>query len=358
MQQPHRILVIFTGGTIGCRPPDSEGVLNGAAAPAKKTWQDYYLLSHFAQQNPALAGSIRFDVMEPLFVLSENMTLGGWNTLVRALQGVRFEDYDGIVITHGSDTLAYTACLLDVLLAGAGLPVVLVASGHELHHPRANGHLNFRHSVEYICAKGRPGVYVFYSYDLHKTAVYPGRTILPSEAFRDVYANFDGAEYGCFTEDGMQYAGGPAPAGPAREPLLGRVGTLEGGVLLVRPYVGLNYRSLCLDGARAVAHGVYHSFTACVDTPDADSSVLTLWQMCKARGVPLFIAPFSAALLGDEGAARYASTHALLRHRGDGVEFVPNASLEYTYTRLMVGCSLYKEAKNLLNFMQPDGIFA
>ena len=63
---------------------------------------------------------------EPLSILSENLTVDHWNRLLDTLRPVLREGraaYEGIILTHGTDTLAYTAALLDQLLAGTPLPV-------------------------------------------------------------------------------------------------------------------------------------------------------------------------------------------------------------------------------------------
>lgn len=114
----------FYGGTIGSAP--------GADGLAPDGHTARLLLQLFASRRPTpLTDIVEWTISEPLSILSENITPTHWNRLLGALQPVLREcssAYEGIVITHGTDTLAYTAALLDQRLAGVSLPIVLVSS--------------------------------------------------------------------------------------------------------------------------------------------------------------------------------------------------------------------------------------
>lgn len=95
-----KILVVLTGGTIGSRV--SEKIINVNSAAAYnliKLYQDKY------------GTDIEFEVIQPMNILSENLIPSYWITLYDCLDKVEFNAYDGIIITHGSDTLAYTAAM-------------------------------------------------------------------------------------------------------------------------------------------------------------------------------------------------------------------------------------------------------
>ena len=91
------ILVIFTGGTIGSRLNEDEGVIcAGHEAP-------YNLIENYVDN-----GTVSFCTMEPYKILSENLAAGNIEMLVNLIQ-VHYKNYDGIIVTHGTDTLQYTA---------------------------------------------------------------------------------------------------------------------------------------------------------------------------------------------------------------------------------------------------------
>lgn len=106
-----RIRVIYTGGTIGMLP-SSEGY---APAPA-------YLQQQLQNLYPGLS------VLEysPLLDSSE-MTPALWNRIAADI-AADYDDYDGFVVLHGTDTMAYTAAALSYMLENLGKPVVVTGS--------------------------------------------------------------------------------------------------------------------------------------------------------------------------------------------------------------------------------------
>ena len=117
-----RICLLFTGGTIamtqtegGLRPPDAPLNFREAMPELEK------LYLYFDEQ-PQLAG---YDVL--FNIDSSNMTPAHWQQIARAVYA-RLPEYDGFVITHGTDTMPYTAAALAFMLRGLNKPVVLTGS--------------------------------------------------------------------------------------------------------------------------------------------------------------------------------------------------------------------------------------
>ena len=107
-----KILVVFTGGTIGCvrkgevLSPDNE---------QKDMLRQMYLDTY---------GDVDFDTAEPYTVLSENLEGCHMNRLADCLQSYDLNSYDGIVVTHGTDTLQYTSAFLAYIFDGLNVPIV------------------------------------------------------------------------------------------------------------------------------------------------------------------------------------------------------------------------------------------
>jgi len=344
-----RILVIFTGGTIGCAPPDGDAVLGvGAGGADAGDWRSYYLLTSFMEKSKSeYRDGVTFDVMSPLNVLSENMTVAKWAVLVKALKGVDFSPYDGVVITHGSDTLAYTASFLGILLSGAGLPIVLVAANKNLYDPLTNGHQNFNAALDFIRRANSPGVYASYSYDREKTVIYLGTRIKQSNAYIDRYESTDGVDFGMVRNGRFIKTCNIAPVPYRGESILGGLKGLKSSVMLIQPYVGLDYSMIVFDKSRlrAVLHTIYHSFTACTDE-DGPSSILYLDRLCAENGIPLYVASFSELLL--RGHERYESTEAMLR---SNISFLCGHSIECSYAKLLIAVNLYDDADRINGFL-------
>ncbi|MBQ2686308.1 MAG: asparaginase [Clostridia bacterium] len=78
--------------------------------------------------------------LEPL-IDSSNMSVSGWNKIAREVAD-RYDAYDGFVILHGTDTMAYTASALSFMLDGLSKPVILTGSQIPLCEVRSDGRDN------------------------------------------------------------------------------------------------------------------------------------------------------------------------------------------------------------------------
>ena len=113
-----RILIIYTGGTIGMTRTEH------GYAPQKEAF--HALL----RQIPELVTPVMpaWDIvdMEPLLD-SSNITVLEWNTIGEIIR-LHYPDYDGFVVLHGTDTMAYTASALSFMLRKNNKPVILTGS--------------------------------------------------------------------------------------------------------------------------------------------------------------------------------------------------------------------------------------
>jgi len=113
-----RIYIAYTGGTVGMRAT-ADGF---APAPG-------YLQTRLAAM-PELAAagmpSWTLREYEPLLD-SANMTPDEWLAMARDI-AARYDDYDGFIVLHGTDTMAYTASALAFMLEGLAKPVIVTGS--------------------------------------------------------------------------------------------------------------------------------------------------------------------------------------------------------------------------------------
>jgi L-asparaginase/Glu-tRNA(Gln) amidotransferase subunit D len=334
-----RILVVFTGGTIGSQITEKQAI-------DVSRGRTRLLLAQYADRGPLPAS---FDVLEPLNILSENATPNDWNTLVRAIRDVDVTSYDGIVVTHGTDTLAYASAALSFALHDVPIPLVMVASNHPLDDVRANGFHNFCDAVRLIHAGVAPGVYVTYVNPDGRHLVHHGARLTDATPlahyFRSIghseFAEFRGGRLVALTDDdpgAMAGPGDPAVAWSRAE----RGDAFSGTVLLVRPYPGLDYRRLDLHGVDAVVHDLYHSGTACVVPEPAQLSLAAFAQRCAEARVPLFVAPWPA------GASLYESSHSLME---EGAVSLVLMAASAAYAKVMRGLGLDLEGAALRAFV-------
>lgn len=359
-----RILTIFTGGTIGCAPPKADGskdILKNNKPVLNKTWKDYFLIADYVKryEKNALAKNIVFDTLEPMQTLSENMTIGKWNILLDVLKKIDFDKYDGIILTHGTDTLAYTSSMVGILLQHIKIPFIIVSSNEHLWHTQTNGHKNFEDAVNFICTKKYRGTFVFYSYDLSKTIVYLGTKIKQPQAFIDKYESVDGINFG-YILDGKFFKNDDGnnidnflqknPTDIKSENILLKIKELDNCVLLLTPYVGMDYSLYNLkSGIKAILHATYHSFTFCIEN-DSDKmlSIKEFNNQCKKFNIQLYISPFDSRLLKDN-AAMYPSTKIMLQ---SGAKFITGVSLECSYAMLLIAYSIFDDIKQIEEFLE------
>ena len=139
-----KILLLTTGGTIASVPTE-EGL-----APAAHG-DDF----SFLRELP-----LEFDLrVRDLFQLdSSNIQPEEWQRIARTV-AEEYHSCDGIVLTHGTDTMAYTAAALSFMLHGLPVPLVVTGSQLPLTHLLTDGVENLRCAFAMACT-GRPGVYV------------------------------------------------------------------------------------------------------------------------------------------------------------------------------------------------------
>ena len=117
-----RLLLLATGGTI-CLPAHRGGACPGLDGEALTDLLPSGVL-----------GRYEITVRDILQMDSSNIQPEEWQIIARHVFDSRTE-YDGIVITHGTDTMAYTASVLSFMLQGIELPVVLTGSQLPIEHP-------------------------------------------------------------------------------------------------------------------------------------------------------------------------------------------------------------------------------
>lgn len=143
-----KILIITTGGTLasakgkeGLEPElDSQGIF--ANMEGITNYFDVGFLDLFSLD-------------------SSNIQPEEWQQLARVIFE-RYRDYDGIVVIHGTDTMAYTASALSFMLPGIPLPVVLTGSQLSILNPIADAVENCRCAVN-MAGSGVPGVFVAFN---------------------------------------------------------------------------------------------------------------------------------------------------------------------------------------------------
>lgn len=329
------ILVVFTGGTIGSIA--SEGTIKpDEAAP-------FQLIAEYQRRDPN-ANDIHFKTIQPIRILSENLAPPVWKILIEAIEAEQPEQYDGIIVTHGTDTLAYTAAALGFYFHGLARPMLLVSSNYPLAHPKANGVGNFICAVEFILNVKDPGVFVPYRNPRQTTQVHRGVRLASSPQLSgdffsvrgQSYLEFDGHR---FSRPGLSLVKPQTAQPPLKAEFSGRI-------LLLKPYPGLDYSHINLDRVDAVLHDLYHSGTACTTERWGENhSLLEFISRCRQQGIEVYLAP---ALKSPDA---YESTRFLLT---EGAQMIWNISIEAAYVKLMLAYGNFDDPRRILEFIERD----
>ncbi len=140
------VLLIYTGGTIGMRQDPDDQTLKP------------FDFSQILQEVPELgkfAISIDSYTFNPL-IDSSDVEPAFWQALASLIQS-RYDSYDGFVVLHGTDTMAYSASALSFMLENLAKPVVFTGSQLPIGVPRTDGKENLISAIEIASAKDPDG---------------------------------------------------------------------------------------------------------------------------------------------------------------------------------------------------------
>ncbi len=146
LREKSSILLIYTGGTIGMKEDPTIGAL---------TPFDFSQILEEVPELSKFAYKIDSHTFSPL-IDSSDVESSLWTDLV-ALIEEKYDDYDGFVILHGTDTMAYSASVLSFMLENLTKPVIFTGSQLPIGTPRTDGKENLISAVEIAAAKDEDG---------------------------------------------------------------------------------------------------------------------------------------------------------------------------------------------------------
>lgn len=139
-----RICIIYTGGTIGMVPSENGYIPNSSS----------FLANLSAIPDLGYPDAPQWEVVEfsPLLD-SSNIAVEEWNQIGRTI-AQRYDDFDGFVVLHGTDTMAYSASALSFMLENLQKPVIFTGAQIPLCQMRSDGRENIVNSLV-IAASGQ-----------------------------------------------------------------------------------------------------------------------------------------------------------------------------------------------------------
>ncbi|MDO4622790.1 MAG: asparaginase [Eubacteriales bacterium] len=143
-----KILILNTGGTLS-----STLTKNGLAPGLGR--------EDILRDLEWVSGNIHIDFEDIYSLDSANIGPEDWKNIAVKVRE-NYEAYSGIVIIHGTDTMAYTASMLTWMLQNVPIPVVLTGSQLSIEHPVADALENCRLAIQ-MAASGYPGVFIAFN---------------------------------------------------------------------------------------------------------------------------------------------------------------------------------------------------
>lgn len=328
-----KITVLFTGGTIGSKVENDGYISLDKQNPYKLL--DMYQKSY--QKNMEI-----FDTEEPFCILSENMNVEYLNHLILCVKKILEEGMaEGIIITHGTDTLPYTAAILSYVFGTECIPIVLVSSDFPLEDDRANGLVNFKYAVDFIENGYGRGVFACYCNQGEFPLIHRGTRLLeyiPYTAFiQSIKDSYYGKYKGNLYEKNVSYDSKSA---------LGRecYGHMDikkyqlcknsGEIIWIHSYVGMYYPNIT-EKTKAVLYNSYHSGTICIS-----GELKEFVNQAKIHKVPVFV----IGIAGDE-----KNYETVKQYEELGIQILPGISPVAAYCKLWLALS---DGQNLWQAME------
>jgi glutamyl-tRNA(Gln) amidotransferase subunit D len=198
-----RVLVLGTGGTIASRID----YRTGAVTPAVSAEELHALI-------PELSDIAKIEPEILFNVFSENVKPSHWSTLARRIRKAVEEGFNGVVVTHGTDTLGYTSAALSFALEKVPIPVLVVGAQRSSDRPSSDATLNLIGGVSVAASAGFAGVYVAMHADEsdEKIAIHRGTRVRKSHTSRrDAFQSVGVPLAAVWGRDGIELVDGGLP---------------------------------------------------------------------------------------------------------------------------------------------------
>lgn len=318
-----KILFIFTGGTIG-------STLTGGVISTDEK-KPYKIVSAYKEK---FGIDFEYDTLEPYTELSENNTGAHLSMLTKCVKDNLKKGYDGIIVTHGTDTLQYTSAAIGYAIGSDTVPVCIVSANRPIDNEKSNGLDNLHGAVRFIECKGGKGAFTVYRNDEEdEIFVHRATRLLAGVAFSDFIGSIYRKHYGYFDREynfikNEKYKQADDETAPLDFSLLDD----ESKKIAVLPsYTGASYPHIPRR-VRYIIINTYHSGTLNTKSSYARKFFIKM----KRRKVSVF-----ASGIGD--GAEYASATEFSRLGIIGVKDISPVSL---YIKLWALSSNKRDVKN------------
>lgn len=282
----NRICVIFTGGTIGsCSKGGTVGLKNEHKSALIEKYTARY------------GQSVQFDELRPLNILSENVQPSDLEKMADCVRGVDTDKYDGIILTHGTDTLCFTANLFSQIFCDLPVPLVFVSALYPLDDDRSRGVENFAGAVTFIKSAGFGGVFVSFQNYNESCKIHLASRLVSATQISGEYDSILKVHFGEIVDNRFIY--NKNVCNPTFEQLKATrkvcpAQRLCMDMLTIQAHSLLNFDFYRFNDKKpkAIMVQLYHSGTVCTEGEEANFKKFLVY--CKNVGIPVVIAPIDS----------------------------------------------------------------
>jgi L-asparaginase len=279
----NKICVVFTGGTIGSY---SEGGIVGLRKESKSL-----LIERYLEKFPS---DVQFDELRPLNILSENVQPCDLEIMADCVRGIDKDEYDGIIITHGTDTLCFTVNLFSQLFCDIKIPVVFVSALYPLDDSRSNGLDNFKGAVDFIRYADYGGVFVSFKNTDENVKIHLASRLISAVQINGAYDSLLKIHFGEMIDGKFVY--NDHKYNPKESELKEERGGCECqklcmDLVTIQAHALLNFDMYRFTDVKpkAVIVQLYHSGTVC--TRGQQTNFKNFLSYCKERNIQVVIGP-------------------------------------------------------------------
>ena len=266
-----KILVVHTGGTISCKTENGLLVPHNDITP---------ILSNLSKEMKG----IRFSHRHLCSILSETLNGKRLTKIMRCVKRAADSGkYDGIIVTHGSDTAVYTAAALSYVLGASSVPCVLVCADLPLTDPLSSGHANLRAAVSVIADQTANGVFAVYPLDNGDVGVHRGSRLIQQLPYESAFSSAAGAFYGVLKGGKLIKSQSYSEMRDSFRLNLPHASALC-PIAFIAVYPAMLYPAI---GKRIKAVVLYPYHSGTLDTESTETTRFA--ELCKRRGISVYV---------------------------------------------------------------------
>lgn len=285
-----KIALIFTGGTIGSEKQ------NGSVSPNENTKNIFLETIENRYKN-----SVQFETVSPFTILSENSNGEVLKKLTNCILQKANENCDGIVVFHGTDTLAFSSAAIGYTVGNnVKIPIVTVSANYPHNDSRSNAYQNIYSAIDFILQTEKAGTFTAYKNTNGVPTIHRSTRLLEQNAFTDDVFSVKNNFYGYFNEKNI-FVKNENYTEIADETKPFDISNISetSSVLKIKPYPAMSLPKLTSE-TTAVLFESYHSGSICTDSK-------LFQRFCfdaKDMNIPIFIAgqkcEYESAVLYDK----------------------------------------------------------